>query len=171
MELAGREDLMRVRRPSHERIAVNGHMIVIRDQRPLHAGNAKFPRGYSFADFVDSLNSRVFFWPGKAPKPISYGVRHFKHYKREDPVLLRMRFDSLVRQNPIATPLFCRYNSGSPRCSNGKKPPRGPDTFLAADNFIGTPSSVVEVTFDRQLVLPADTEFSSRLTGPWQLLR
>jgi len=171
MQRAGREDLMRTRRRRHERITVNGVPIVIRDQAPLHAGNARFPRHYSFEDFVESLNSKIFFWPGKAARPIPYGVRHFQHYKRENPVLLRMRFDSLLQQNPAATPLFCRYNSGSPRWSNGTQPPRGPNTFLPAGNFTDTPSGVVEVTFDSQLVLPADTEFSPRLGGPWKLLR
>jgi hypothetical protein len=152
-------------------VIVEGETIVLRDQRPLHAGNAKFPRGYAFEDLLESLNSRVFFWPGTGKTAILYGIRHFEHYEREKPVLLRIKFQSLLDSNPRAVPLFCRFNSGSPRCSYGNRPPRGPNTFVSADDFRETPRRVVEVTFDRQLALPADAEFGRRPTGPWQPLR
>jgi hypothetical protein len=170
MDSAGREDLMRTRRRSHERITVEGKVIVIRDQGPLYRGNAKFPRLYSFEDFIESLNKRIFFWPGTKIRPIPYGVRHFQHYRREDPALIRVKFESLLHTNPAATPLFCRFNSGSPRCSYGKKSPRGPNTFLPAEDFMETPSGVVEVTFDSPVILPPDAEIGERPTGPWKLL-
>ena len=171
MQLGGREELMRKKRPGPERVTVDSVTIVLRDQGPLRSGNAKFPKGYAFEDLIENLNRRIFFWPGTNKTAIAYGVRHFEHYKQEKPILLRIKFQSLIDGNPRAVPLFCRFNSGSPRCSYGKKSPRGPNTFLAADVFRETPSRVVEVTFDRQLTLPPDTEFGSRPTGPWQLLR
>jgi hypothetical protein len=130
----------------------------------------RLPKGYRFEDFIEYLNRRVFFWPGDDAGPIAYGVRHFGRYSREDPIVLRMDFQSLLYANPAANPLFCRYNSGSPRCSNGKKIPRGPNTFVSAHNFIEVPSKVVEVTFETQIVLPPNTEYGTRPAGPWRLL-
>jgi len=170
MQRAGCPQLIRARRRTHERIIVDGREIVIRDQAPLHAGKMRLPKGYNFEDFVEHLNRRIFFWPGSDVGPISYGMRHFQRYRRERPLILRVDFDSLLRSNPAANPLFCRYNSGSPRCSNGKKIPRGPHMFVSTADFVEAPSRVVEVTFDIQIVLPPNTEFSERPTGPWRLL-
>jgi hypothetical protein len=167
MKLGGRDELFRVRRRSHEEIAINGTRISLRDQAPLYERNLDLSGGYSFADFVASLNSRVFFWPGTASGPNSCGVGHFERYKEERPRILRIASNSLFAANPWVEPLFCRYNSGAPRCSNGKKSPRGPDTFLDIGHFIGTPSQVVEVTFDREVLLPANTEVGALPQGPW----
>jgi hypothetical protein len=85
--------------------------------------------------------------------------------------LLRIHFQSLVESNPAAEPRFCRYNSGSPRCSYGKKSPRGPQTFVAADQFAERPKRVVEVTFATPITLPPTSQFASALSGPWKNLR
>jgi hypothetical protein len=170
MERAGRADLIRTRRRGHERVTIESRVIVLRDQSPLHKGNAKLPRGYTFEGFLESLNRRIFFWPGNEAGPIAYGIRHFQHYENENPIMLRMDFESLLRANPLIEPLYCRYNSGSPRCSHGKKSPRGPNTFVSANNFLETPGKVVEVTFDSEILLPRNAESSSRPSGPWRLL-
>ena len=81
-------------------------------------------------------------------------MRHFERHEQEGPVILRVEFQSLLRANPAAEPLNCRYNSDSPRCSSGKQS-RGPSTFLLAEEFNGRPSQAVEVTFVGQIVLPA----------------
>jgi len=169
-ERAGRLDLVRRRRNEHERISIGRDMIVIRDQAPLHRGNLSLPSGYTFEEFTQSLNSRVFFWPGTAAGPIGYGIRHFERYKNENPAILRLTLASLLLANTLANPTFCRYNSGSPRCSYGVKSPRGPHTFLPAAEFEGTPSQVVEVTFASELALPADIEVGSHPSGPWSPL-
>jgi hypothetical protein len=169
-ERAGRLDLVSRRRNEHERISIGRDMIVIRDQAPLHRGNLSLPSGYTFEEFTKSLNSRVFFWPGTAAGPIGYGIRHFERYKNENPAILRLTLASLLLANTLANATFCRYNSGSPRCSYGVRSPRGPQTFLPAAEFEGTPSQVVEVTFAIELALPADTEVGSHPSGPWRPL-
>jgi hypothetical protein len=171
MERAGRHKLIRVPRRGPISLSVDGRTIVLRDQAPLHKGNMRLPRGYSFEDFVESLNRRIFFWPGGGDGPIDYGQRHFHHYAHERPILLRIHFQSLVDSNPSAEPRFCRYNSGSPRCSYGKRSPRGPETFVAADHFTERPKRVVEVTFASQIVLPSTSQFASATSGPWKSLR
>src|SRR5882672_8653746 len=76
LRLARRTDLVRERRRAHVSISVDGEEIAIRDQAPLHQGNMALADGCTFSDFVALLNERVFFWPGSADGPISYGVRH-----------------------------------------------------------------------------------------------
>jgi len=170
MQRAGRADLLRTRRRGYVRLTAQGKLIVLRDQKPLYKGNAKLPRGYTFEDFIESLNRRVFFWPGNEMGPIEYGIRHFRCYERDHPIILRVSYEGLVRENPAVEPRFCRYNSGSPRCSSGRKIPRGPETFLSAADFDGTPSRVVEVTFENEIALPTGTEFARRPGGPWRSL-
>lgn len=118
---SGRGDLLRVKRRDHELITIGDDVIRVRDQAPLHEGNAAFPVGYTFGDFIENLNSRVFFWPGNCDGPISYGIRHFERYRDERPVIIRASVESVMKANPDAEPQFCAYNSGSPRCSKGKK--------------------------------------------------
>jgi hypothetical protein len=167
MERSGRIELLRARRPGPVQVHIGDSVVWLRDQGPLYEGHARFPRGYTFADLIESLNRRIFFWPGTAAGPISYGMRHFGAYKKEKPAFLRIDFQALLLANPAATPRYCKYNSGSPRCSNGVKSSRGPDTFLLAADFDGTPSKVVEVTFDTEIILPPDTVAGAHPNGPW----
>jgi hypothetical protein len=170
MKRAGQIDLLRVRRKGHEVIEVGGQRISLRDQKPLQSKNIALPKGYTFEDFVESLNSRSFFWPGKADWLVPSGAAHFKHYEKEAPVIIRVQTQSLIEANPHVVPLFCRCNSGATGCY-GRKSPRGPDTFLSAAEFKGTASNVVEVTFDNEIALPVDTEYGRHPGGPWQRLK
>lgn len=170
LRMAGRSDLLRYRRRDHERIRIGQRDVVLRDQAPLHKGHAVFPAGFEYDDLVESLNSRSFFWPGTAETPIRNGVAHFERYRADAPVILRLRFESLMRANPGADPRFCAYNSGSPRSSAGVKSPRGPDSFQTADEFEGTSSDVVEVTFQAALQIPEDAEYAYDALGPWRKL-
>jgi hypothetical protein len=63
MERAGRHDLLRSRRPGHERIAISNTTILVRDQVPLHKGNIRMLGSYSYEDLVENLNRRIFFGP------------------------------------------------------------------------------------------------------------
>src|SRR5262249_44202542 len=115
MRRADRLDLLRVRRTRLEEIALDGCAIFLRDQAPLHDGHIPFEGGWQLPQLIESLNARVFFWPGREAGPIAHGLRHFQRYASEGPAILRIRLRSLVDANPGRTPLFCRYNSGSPR--------------------------------------------------------
>lgn len=167
---AGQLESLRTRRAAHQRVRVGPNEVILRDQAPLHAGNIGFTHGFGMPDFLESLNSRIFFWPGDSTGPIDYGVRHFERYRLERPAMLRVGFESLLRANPNAQPQLCAYNSGSPRCVNGAKSPRGPDTFRCAPDFDGRPSDVVEVTFAETLRIPGDAEYGLEPAGPWQRL-
>jgi hypothetical protein len=161
----------RKRTDIHE-IEVDGEVVSIRDQAPLHKGNIRFQGGWSFADLVRHLNEHVFFWPGSESGPIAYGVRHFERYRDGAPVLLRVRCESLVAANSDRAPLFCKFNSGSPRCSGGLGSVRGPTTFVESPSCDFTPGKVVEVTFREQVLLPGDVEMGNSPSGLWtQLFR
>jgi hypothetical protein len=167
---AGQLGFTRVRRVTHHRARFGEHEIVLRDQAPLHSGHIAFAEGFGMSDLLESLNDRVFFWPGTDAGPIDYGMRHFERYRAEQPAVLRIRFESLLAANPHAEPLLCGYNSGSPRSVSGVKSPRGPDTFRCAANFDGPPGAVVEVTFASSLHIPVDAEYGLQPTGPWRRL-
>lgn len=170
MERANRAEFIRSLRRGPRQLSIDGRVITVRDQDRLHNGNTRLLNGCSFEDLIELLNRRVFFWPGEAAGPISYGRRHFERYEKERPVIIRIGFDALLAANSDVVPRFCRFNSGSPRCSNGHRSPRGPETFLLAQDFHETPSKVVEVTFDRAIALPEDTKCGEAPKGPWTQL-
>jgi len=154
---AGLPGLLPERRPTHHLITVDGVPVRLRDQTPLFSGNIEYEDGWDFAAVVAHLNRRVFFWPGGESGPIDYGKRHHERYEGEQPAVIRVPTASLLRENRGNPPLFSRFNSGSPRCSGGRKSPRGSRTFLEAKRCDFTASEVVEVTFLNEVVLPDDT--------------
>jgi hypothetical protein len=171
IDMAGRPELSRQRRPRHVRIRVSGADVSLQGQGPLHEGNISFGEGWGLEDLVERLNDLVFFWPGWGDRINEYGQRHFKSTSwSECPAILRVNTAALWKENPILTPLFCRFNSGSPRCVDGRKSPRGPDTFLPADQFAGSCSEVAEMTFPKGVSLPNCTECGSTPQGPWRQL-
>jgi len=168
MEAADQRSNVRARRMGKLPLSIGPHRVVIRDQAPLRAGNIEFEAGWGPEDLVDDLNRRVFFWSGWEHGPIEHGLNHFERYRSENPVLLRVRFESLRSHNQEHTPLFCKFNSDSPRCYHGRRSPRGPATFLPAQACPYGAGSVVEVTFLYWVTLPPDTEVSNNLGGGWR---
>lgn len=158
------------KRGNHLELKLPGDSVFLRDQSPLHKGNMRLLGSWTFQDVLDNLNGRVFFWPGTSSGVISYGVRHYVRYASERPVLLRMSSSDLFKANSLNAPEFCRYNSGSPRCSGGVGSPRGPNTFVVASAADFTASKVVEVTFRGEIDLPSQVWFAGSPTGPWRLL-
>ncbi len=167
---ADQSALLHQRRPSHHAITIDGDTVILRDQAPLHEGNMALEPGWTFPQVVAMLNQRVFFWPGTASGPNDNGLRHHGRYEAEQPAVLRMRTQSILRANPKAPPYFCRYNSGSPRCSGGIKSPRGAATFQSAGETGFPPGKVVEVTFVGHVHLPDDTELRGATWEKWGAL-
>jgi hypothetical protein len=170
LSAAGERRLIRERRTDGYTVAVGGEHIHIRDQAPLHRGNMQLETGWAFEDFVAHLNARVFFWPGNEVGPIAYGLRHYERYADDRPVMLRVSTASLFALNVGREPRFCRYNSGSPRCSYGRKSPRKSDTFQRGSDASFSPAQVVEVTFEDRVQIPDNTQIASTPSGPWDRL-
>jgi hypothetical protein len=164
-----RLDLLTERRRRHERLTKGENKILLRDQGPLHAGHIDFRGDWTLARFVQELNDHVYFWTGN-PGISTYGRRHFERYRSEAPVVLRLECAELFNSSPMDELRFCRFNSGSPRTVNGRKSPRGPETFVAGPDFPGAPADVVEVVFRRGVALPPSTEIGPTPDGPWHRL-
>jgi hypothetical protein len=161
---------LRHRRGEPLPIDVHGERVILCDQAPLYEGNAQFANGWSFADFVQHLNQHVFFWSGWERAPVPHGFRHFQRYQFDQPIVIRATFQSVRNKNSAAEPLFCKYNSGSPRWSNGRPSPRGPETFSTAPTSCFNPGEVVEVVFRSSVTLPNSTECANSVFGPWRPL-
>ena len=170
MERAGCLEWLRVKRSEHVEVVVNGAAVMLRDQKPLYERNVLWADGWQLGDLVEALNRRVFFWPGGISGPRDHGRRHFERYRDEGPVILRAPILDLLSCNPGMIPMFCAFNSGSPRWSGGQASPRGMDTFVGAERFPRRVSEVVELTFAGGVDLPNMTEVSRSVDGPWALL-
>lgn len=166
----GQPGLVSVRRPSCIDLPINGEVVRVRDQAPLHEGNIAFEGGWQMADLIQELNERVFFWPGSKDQAIAYAHRHFARYGEERPVVLRASLEAILLANADHEPGFCRFNSGSPRCSSGRKSPRGPLTFVGCGDADFGRGQVVEVTFRGTVALPNGTEWADSYDGPWRAL-
>jgi hypothetical protein len=168
LRASGYEHWLSRKRPETVTIKVDGTLIDIRDQQPLYPGKTLLENGWTFERLVQQLNERVFFWPGVIGGPISSGQRHYERYMGESPVIMRVNTEDLFSANSLATPLFCKYNSGSPRTTQGTGSPRGENTFVECHRTPYTVSNVVEVTFLNSVQLPKTIESSNRPSGPWE---
>ena len=156
-----------LRREEHLRVRTNEGTMLIRDQKPLVSGAIEFEEGWDLMRFVEYVNQHVFFWPGTAVGPINPGLNHFQRYRAECPVILRIATED-ADPNSLR---FSRYNSGAPRCSGGKYSPRGSITYLAANEFPGTASEVIEVVATGEFALPTNVEMSFDLALTWKPLQ
>jgi hypothetical protein len=169
---AGQDQLRKIKRTDHTVLTIGKRRVPVRDQKPLYEGKIAFAMGCTFEDFVFHLNERVFFWPGWENEPVLSGRNHFKRYALERPIILRVGFGQLVAANQAVEPLFCKYNSGAPRCINGKGSPRGlQNTFLQAEAFHFPPGNVVEVTFKSRLRLPPSVQAAYYPACHWQPIK
>jgi len=160
---------LRTRRLKHCPITINGFEIVIRDQYPLNPVIAmkNMTEGWMFEDFVYHLNSRVFFWPTE--KDLK---SHYKRYENDNefPMVLRFETKEVAALNK-SEPLFCKYNSGAPRCHNSFKKgaaPRGKNSFLNAIDYPDPIGSVREVTYLSSCTLPKNIYISSHPSKPFR---
>ena len=161
LESCGKTEWLTSKRLTSQLFQFNSSQVLIRDQAPLHEANIAFTHGMKLGDFIAALISKVFFWPGNAVGPIEYGRNYHNRYLEEGPVILRIPTQELIQANLHTFPLFCRCNSGSPRRYNGLARPRGPETFLSAEEYADRPSTVKELVLEERVALPISTEFST----------
>ena len=141
----------------------------LQTQAPLKKGNVHFMEGWTMETLVSTLNEHVFFWPGKIAGPMPYGQRHVDaNLWPSSPLAIRIPTADMFSLNESA--LFCRFNSGSPRCNAGRKSPRGPDTFVTPFVFQGTSRDAVEVVFKGSALLPDSAECSTDRMSTWERL-
>jgi hypothetical protein len=143
----------------------------LQTQAPLRVGNISFDQGWDIERFVNRLNGLVFFWPGDGDGPIAYGQRHAAGNDwPTKATAIRVETRALIDAHPRNSPLFCPYNSGAPRYSDGKASPRGRSTFLPAEAFERTAGKVKEVVFEGTVLLPICTQYFEVESEKWLLL-
>ena len=164
------QNLRSVRRRGHEALRIEGRIVIVRDQKPLHCGAIVFDEGWNMARLVAHINEHVFFWPGTANRPVKSGLSHYGRYRTEEIAILRVPIRSVLANNASGCALFSRFNSGAPRVVASRHSPRGASTYVDAPAFSGTTADVVEVVFRGRVKLPPDTEFAASYDGRWQTL-
>jgi hypothetical protein len=165
------EHLLVGRRTKTHRVEVAGKAVEVRDHRPLALGSLALPDGYTVNEFIGELNSRVFFWAGKASWLVPSGRNHIGRYSEEgEVVILRIPLLSLVASNEKNLPEITTCNSGAARHHQGKPAQRSVATFVKLPSVHHKPSDVVEITFSRKVELPAETQYSLN-SGEWQKLK
>jgi len=154
---ADRLDLLGFRRADEVVLDTSLGQVVLKDQRPLIAANVRLADGWTLGDFVEYLNSYVYFWPGRDRGPIGPGQRLLDHYESEGPAVLRIPTADLLQANAATVPEFCPFNSGAPRFNAGRPAFRGPSLFMDADRFPRGASEVIELAFRGDVTLPSTT--------------
>jgi hypothetical protein len=160
---------------SHRRLAdvtfyFDGFEVTLRSQSPLHESDIELTGGWSFADYLRELNSRVFFWPGTWAGPNPYGCRHRASRVNQGATLLKMSLQDLLSTNSGLAPHLSRFNTGAARQYFGRRSPRGPETFIAASDWRYAPSRVAEVSFVGAVNLPDTVEFQAPGATSWTAL-
>jgi hypothetical protein len=148
LRVAGRADLLAVRRRNDVELTIDSAIVVMRDQAPLHAGHIAWEPQWNLARFVAALNERVFFWPGHWDQPSKTAGANVISFLSKAPDVVAVLVPSEAIMVDPATPLsveLSRYNTGGPRTSGGVKSPRGASTFVPLDRWPGPPSTVREV--------------------------
>jgi hypothetical protein len=139
---------------------------LLQSQRLLIEKNIRFEAGWKMPNLLERLNTLVFFWPGTKSGPIQKGRDHGPSTDGPgDTMTLRVPAREAFI---VGKPLFCKYNSGSPRHTSGRPSPRGPDTFLTEVDFRWTPSKVAEVVFEHDFALPSSTQVFDQEKGCWK---
>jgi len=154
---------LKSKRSAHAEVAINGHLVKIRDQKPLNKalGRALLD-DWTPEQWIYHLNKRVFTWPN-----LKRLRAHFGTYESEKPIILRLITTEVLELNKNAE--LCRINSGDSRCIghyNGNPVPRGNNTFKSIKDYEF--SDLAEVTFPKILKLPLKWELGNSPEGPWK---
>ena len=138
-----------------------GAHIGLGDQRPLcrNRNQMCLDGGWEFEKFLQELNRRVFFFPGtpdRLPRNCEDFIRR-KEANKLQLAILRIPTMLLINENRDKLPEFCKHNSGAPRMTNGRRSPRGPNTFVNEKTASFTSSQVKEVSLIGSVFLPKST--------------
>src|SRR5205823_4706132 len=83
LNLAGQSNSGLYHRPGDVSITLDEHVVIVRDQSPLHIGNIAFGGDWNADRLIKELNRRVFFWSGSLKGPVGNGRRHFVRYQND----------------------------------------------------------------------------------------
>jgi hypothetical protein len=110
LDIAERERLLSTPRKQSTVLRAPGlPPAVIRDQKPMKFVAEKIDPHSSLTEYLDAINSRVFFWA--SPERLDR-LRHAKEYRTEDQVVLHVNTRALIGRHGPKVGL-CRLNSGA----------------------------------------------------------
>jgi hypothetical protein len=159
------DEFLRIRRPEHSIVNVNGKSVYIRDQRPLNKALENcLTHSWKPAQFIYHLNSRVFMWPN-----LKRLWTHYGRYVNENPIIFRFDTSVILELNDQAE--LSDINSGATRPSGalgGKAAARGKNTFKKIEDCDYRIGKVAEVTFPGFCVLPANFKIGNTPEGRWR---
>jgi len=146
-------------RGDSEVLLFQNFLVKLGDQHPLQVGHIHWQGGWNLTTLLESLDNRVFFFPGKdeqLPEACENFVRR-KSSRGIQMKILRMPTSAVMDASDASRFEFCKYNSGAPRTTLGNKSPRGPDTFVHATKAPFRISEVYEVTVFGSVKIPKTT--------------
>jgi len=165
VKMPGKTNYLRTRRIGHEQpvFSKGNFKFRPRDQDPLVTDRTILEGEMTFGDWVYLLNCRVFFWAKKNDLE-----KHYNRYKKlgQNPFVFRVSTRELFDLN-TTPPMFCHLNSGAPSHWTRGLPARGQSTFLLAEDYSKSPSSVREVTFTHSCKLPKSLYLTQDLSNPF----
>lgn len=141
------------RRPADVVIGAGADAVVVSHQRPLKKGAIRWDAaGWDFPRYVEHLNRRVFFWPGRDTGPVARGRAHLLGLRAAgySPVVMRVPMAELLELNADRGPWVSRCNSGATR----GRAVRGDGTFRRPGECDFGAVAAAEVTFLSHAVLP-----------------
>jgi hypothetical protein len=150
MRAAGDCAFLRKQRDEDKCLRIGDDEVWLREQSKLNEANAAWEGGWGMPEFLEALNSRVFFWPGTHDGVVRTARENFRSFLDAGGVPIRIRYETVRHLSGIHIQ-YSRFNAGAPRQNDGKPIPRGPRTFLAHGAWEG--GSVREVVVVNRLPL------------------
>ena len=170
LKQANRHDFLRRRRARNLLLRVEGRDILIRNQYPLAPESLDLGATGTLEEYVECLNSYVYFWPGTASGPVDDGIRMFYRTNGTPSVVIRIPTCALINANQASSVYVSTCNTGAAWTAQGLRSRRSPEVFQPFDEFSERPANIQEICFAGRVCLPEQTGYSISLSGPWRTL-
>jgi hypothetical protein len=118
--------------------------------------------------YIAYLNRWVYFWPGDWQGPTGRAKGISTATGEAEVAILRAPTLALFNLNQARVPCFACVNSGAARHHSGLPAKRDLNMHRRSGIFRERVTDVVEVVFEDEAWLPADTEVALSLGGPWR---
>lgn len=161
---------LRLRRTGDLLLRIEANDVLVRNQCPLDPDSLDLGTTGTLEEYVECLNSHVYFWPGTASGPIEDGVRMFERTDRTSSVVMRVLTASLLDANSTLPIYVSTCNTGVAWKERGNRSRRGPEVFQTVEAFSAQPDNVHEICFANNVCLPQNTEYGTSPNGPWRAL-
>jgi hypothetical protein len=166
---AKREDLLNQRRTEDVLLLIEGERRVsIRNQCPLDPDSLDLGPICTLSEYIECLNSHVYFWPGTASGPIDDGVRMCEKSSCGRSIILKVPTQSLFNANRKTSVRVSTCNTGVAWRDGEVKSRRNPDVFEPIADFSEDPRRICEISFSSNMHLSEDVEYTANLAGPWR---